>query len=146
MLMCTRRSLLPCELSLPFARRRVTDSVCLCVRACCFFLLQNKKCESLSYIESEVSSMKLLFERKESESAGKLELAQSEGRAEAERARQEQRRIEAELQQRTQQYQDAQNSVHQCEQEMRVIIVQLDKERKQRVQIKQKLEGLMPQL
>lgn len=90
--------------------------------------------------------MKLLFERKESESAGKLELAQSERRAEAERARQEQRRIEAELQQRTQQYQDAQNSVHQCEQEMRMLIVQLDKERKQRVQIKQKLEGLMPQL
>ena len=108
--------------------------------------VQSKKHDSLSYIEGEIFEMKSLFARKEADALARFERESAEKQQSLERAREELRALNLQLQQVTHQYQDAQNCVHQNEQELRVLIVELDKERRQRAQMKQQLQAMFPDL
>jgi len=90
--------------------------------------------------------MKSMFERKESETKARFEAQAEELRTDLARARDEAQKLTHQLNERTQQYQYAQNCVHRNEQELRVLIGEVEREKRQRQQLKLQLQALLPEL
>jgi chromosome segregation ATPase len=105
-----------------------------------------KKTSSLTYIEEEVADMKKMFRRKEDDLRRTEEKRREQLEKEVRDLQEEVNRLYAEMKKAQADHQEASNLVHQTEQEMRVLVVELDRERKQRKQMKQQLQNLFPDM
>jgi chromosome segregation ATPase len=106
----------------------------------------SKKQESLSYIDKEVENMKCMFEEKEKEIKHKYEKEIDELKQSNNRLRDELQQVRIELTERTHQYQDALNSSHRNEQELRMLIMELEQQKKHKQQLKLQIQAMLPEL
>lgn len=102
-----------------------------------------KKQSSLAYVESELEAMKSLFDRKEADLRDQHRRDRQEHERDMAAARELASRHEQHAREETRRFQDAANRLHQAEHDLRILVVELEKERRQRKDIKEQLQRMI---